>query len=97
MASSIIYRSGASRDTRSTMNAVRKQVARARRAVATGMITREELARRAGISPSTTRGMLADTWNPTAATLIALTEALDAMNFEAGEGRCCHTPVESVD
>lgn len=66
---------------RRAMNAIDMQVKRAQEAVASGAITREELARRAGLRSTTITNMLDANWNPMRRTLSAIVEVLDAMGF----------------
>ena len=79
------------------MNVVLQQIERAQDAVVSGLITREELARRAGISPSTTRHMREPHWNPTAATLSAIVTVLDQMQFRCCVVKPCNTEAEAID
>lgn len=62
-------------------NIIEGQVKRAQAAVLLGVITREELARQAGLRSTTIATMLADEWNPTRRTLGAIVEVLDRIGF----------------
>jgi predicted transcriptional regulator len=62
-------------------NAIEEQVKRAQAAVYLGVITREELARRAGLRSTTIATMLDAEWNPTRNTLSKIVEVLDAIGF----------------
>lgn len=69
------------------MNAIEQQVRRLRDAVISGAITREELARRAGLRSTTIATMLDDDWNPVRRTLSALVDVLDSLKIPASPAR----------
>lgn len=62
------------------MNVIEKQIQRAQLAVSSGAISREELARRAGLRSTTITSMLEPDWNPMRRTLSAIIDVLDAMD-----------------
>ena len=62
-------------------NIIEEQVKRAQAAVYLGVITREELARKAGLRSTTIATMLDAEWNPTRNTLAKIVEVLDAIGF----------------
>lgn len=62
-------------------NVIEEQVKRAQAAVYLQVISREELARRAGIRSTTIATMLDAEWNPTRNTLSKIVEVLDAIGF----------------
>lgn len=66
-------------------NAIEMQIRRAQQAVETGAITREELARRAGLRSTTLTPMLDPEWNPTRRTLSAIVNVLDDIGFFCSE------------
>ena len=57
------------------------QIRRAQAAVRGEVISREELAREAGIRSTTIATMLEEDWNPTRRTLSAIVEVLDRIGF----------------
>lgn len=69
------------------MNAIEQQVRRLRDAVLSGAISREELARRAGLRSTTIATMLDDDWNPMRRTLSALVDVLDSLKIPAPPAR----------
>lgn len=69
------------------MNAIDEQIARAQSAVETGLISKEELARRAGLRGSTLTTMLDEGWNPTRNTLSRIVDVLDEIDSLAAQAR----------
>lgn len=67
----------------STINIIEKQVERVQLAVSSGAITKEELARRAGLRGSTLTTMLDAGWNPTRNTLSRIVDVLDEIDSVA--------------
>ncbi len=65
------------------MNAIEKEVLRAQLAVEGGRITKEELARKAGLRGSTLTGMLSPDWNPTRTTISRVIDVLNRIDTEA--------------
>ena len=63
------------------MNDITRQIKRAQAAVRGGVISREDLARQAGIRSTTISHMLDTDWNPTARTLGAIAGVLDRIGF----------------
>jgi len=63
------------------MTIIDEQARRCQDAVALGVITKEALARAAGLRPTTLQLMLDEDWNPTRKTLSALVGVLDDMGF----------------
>lgn len=62
-------------------NAIDEQIRRAQAAVRGEVISREELARQAGIRSTTIATMLDPAWNPTRRTMAAIVEVLDRIGF----------------
>lgn len=65
------------------MNAIEKEVLRAQLAVEDGRISKEELARKAGLRGSTLTGMLSPNWNPTRTTISRVIDVLNRIDTEA--------------
>ena len=65
------------------MNAIEKEVLRAQLAVEGGRISKEELARKAGLRGSTLTGMLSPNWNPTRTTISRVIDVLNRIDAEA--------------
>ena len=65
------------------MNAIEKEVLRAQLAVEDGRISKEELARKAGLRGSTLTGMLSPNWNPTRTTISRVIDVLNRLDAEA--------------
>ena len=64
------------------MNLIEKEVLRAQLAVEDGRISKEELARQAGLRGSTLTGMLSPTWNPTRTTISRVIDVLNRIDAE---------------
>lgn len=63
------------------MTVIDEQARRCQDAVALGVISKEALARKAGLRPTTLQLMMESDWNPTRKTLSALVGVLDEMGF----------------
>ena len=75
------------------MNSIEQQVLRAQIAITSGIITQEELARRAGLRGSTLTGMLDESWNPTRRTLSSVVDVLDRIDADQAQIAKAHKAV----
>lgn len=78
------------------MNAIEKEVLRAQLAVEGGRITKEELARKAGLRGSTLTGMLSPDWNPTRTTISRVIDVLNRIDAETQQVKASGKPLKKA-
>lgn len=78
------------------MNLIEKEVLRAQLAVEGGRITKEELARKAGLRGSTLTGMLSPNWNPTRTTISRVIDVLNRIDAETQQVKASGKPLKKA-